>query len=96
MGIALLQLLKERGKSVPGEYSVVSMDNLEESSHTDPPLTTLQLPFYSCGRAAVDMLLDIRRFGSSPNQRITRIPASLIVRDSVGPNPEKNRKVEPF
>lgn len=96
MAIRLLELMHEREKRVPQEYSIVSMDNLPECGRTDPPLTTLQLPFYGCGRAAVDMLLEIRRSGSAIHQRIKRIPASLIVRASVGPSRERYHQAEPF
>jgi DNA-binding LacI/PurR family transcriptional regulator len=96
MAIEILKLLQNRNKKVPEEYSVISMDNLAESALTNPPLTTLQLPFYNCGREAVNMLLDIRKTGVSQHLRVKRLPASLIVRNSVGINKISHNNVEPF
>jgi DNA-binding LacI/PurR family transcriptional regulator len=52
-----LRALSERGRSVPGDISLLGFDNLDLSGVISPPLTTINQPKYEIGRVAVEMLL---------------------------------------
>lgn len=90
----------QRGLSVPDDLSVVGYDNHTEfSEHAVPPLTTINLPYYEMGLAAVDLLLSgedgtASGAGTGPGPateaaagqpRITEIACEPILRKSVGP-----------
>ena len=84
--VALMRRLRCMGRECPRDYSIIGMDDMEYADGT-PPLTTVHIPFYGCGRAAVDKLLEIRSAGNR-NMATTRLSPTLIVRESVGPNKE--------
>ena len=43
MALGLLRALSERGRSVPGDVSVVGFDDIPEAAFFPPPLTTAAL-----------------------------------------------------
>lgn len=53
MAIGLIHGLADRGLHVPGDVSVVGFDDIPESAHTLPPLTTVHQPFDEVARRAV-------------------------------------------
>ncbi|MDQ6419504.1 LacI family DNA-binding transcriptional regulator [Paenibacillus sp. LHD-117] len=82
--MGLLKRLRERGKEVPRDYSVIGFDNLFMSEYTSPSLTTIAQDILTKGREAVHLLLD--QIDGSPitNRRIA-MPVDLIVRQTTGP-----------
>lgn len=85
MAIGVLEGMLDRGVRIPGEMSVVGIDDIAASRLVRPKLTTVATPNAAAGRAAVDMLLqhgDDRR----ANAQIT-LHTELVVRDSTGPGP---------
>ncbi len=101
MAIGLLTGLHDLGVAVPGEVSVVGIDDTAFSTLVRPSLTTVSTPTVAAGRAAVDMLLqqDIQpRAGRGAGQRDpdTRrtsaqviLQTTLIPRDSTGTGPHR-------
>lgn len=57
MAIGAIQGLRERGIDVPDQLPVIGYDNADASSLTDPPLTTVEVPFYEMGRLAAETAL---------------------------------------
>lgn len=83
MALGAMLALKERGLRIPGDVSVVGVDDIAEAAYFDPPLTTLRNDFEGQGRAAVFQLL--ARIG---NEEVTPVPVPapvLVVRQSSGP-----------
>ena len=73
-------VLRARGLRVPQDMSVVGFDNfLMIVEGLDPPLTTVALPYYEMGRAAV------AHFGRDDGQLQHVFPCPLVVRESCGP-----------
>jgi LacI family transcriptional regulator len=85
MAIGLIEGLHRLGVSVPGDISVVGIDDIAASRLIRPKLTTVATPTAAAGRAAVDMLLqhgDDRR----TTAQVT-LQTELVIRDSTGPGP---------
>jgi len=57
MAVGCLEALHELGRRVPQQVAVMGYDDQEIARHTDPPLSTLELPNYEMGRLAVETLL---------------------------------------
>lgn len=74
--------LKESGRSIPEDISVVGIDDVPEARYYDPPLTTVRNPFEQQGRAALHRLLG----QIEPNRPVDLdVPLpELIVRRSSG------------
>ncbi len=78
-----LRALREAGRRVPADISVVGFDDIPLARHFDPPLTTIRLPARALGAAAGRALVE-RLAGRAVSQR-TLLPTELIVRDSTAP-----------
>jgi LacI family transcriptional regulator, galactose operon repressor len=78
------QALAEAALEVPADVSVVSFDDDVLASWVKPQLTTVALPHYELGRAAIELLLDRTRSHPRDGQALVqRIPMPLRERDSV-------------
>lgn len=88
MALGTLEALKQQGLRVPEDVSVMGYDDQELARHSHPPLSTLVLPNYEMGRAAVDLLLQLaaqRAEGRVPRRVLTKIDGPLVQRGSVAP-----------
>lgn len=72
------------GLSVPGDLSVIGMNDTEGAAYFSPAITTLRVPFSACGAASVDAVL---RLLDNPLERSVRIILRhlLIERESCAP-----------
>jgi LacI family transcriptional regulator len=78
------QALAEAALTVPTDVSVVSFDDDVLASWVKPQLTTVALPHYELGRAAIELLLDRKQAQSDDGHpHIQRIPMPLRERESV-------------
>jgi LacI family transcriptional regulator len=75
--------LREAGRDIPGDVSVVGFDNLPLAQELTPPLTTVHLPHEELGRAAVRMALDNPQPGSGRDHMM--LGTHLVIRGSVQP-----------
>jgi LacI family transcriptional regulator len=84
----VLAALRDSGLSVPGDMSVVSLDEDECLAFLDVPVTSVTMPLAELGRAAVDGLI-ARIERKQAGDVIVREPMSLLLRQSVsGPRRE--------
>jgi DNA-binding LacI/PurR family transcriptional regulator len=79
MAAGALRVLREAGRSVPGDVAVVGFDDLPIAMHTDPKLTTIHQPVQALGREAARMLIDLLD-GGQPEPFI--LPTNVVVRES--------------
>lgn len=78
----VIDALRDRNISVPGDISVVGFDNWEViARQTRPPLTTIDMELKELGRRAGLAMLQLSR-GEEVEPGIVRLPCSLIVRQS--------------
>jgi DNA-binding LacI/PurR family transcriptional regulator len=84
MALGLVRALAERGRSVPGDVSVVGFDDVPEAAFFLPPLTTVRQDFGQLGRHALHLLLD-RISGDYVLAPALPIEPELVVRASAAP-----------
>ena len=58
MAIGALRAMRERGLNVPYQVSVVGTNDSQAAAHTDPPLTSIQVPYAAIAARAVEMLIE--------------------------------------
>jgi len=69
---------------IPGDLSIVTMDDHPILEHTDPPLTAVRLPMAEMGMLGARMLIDA--VGGAPITHVrTSLPPILVVRRSTAP-----------
>lgn len=88
MAVGCLEALRQLGRSVPGQVSVMGYDDQEISRHTHPPLSTLVLPSYEMGRLAVETLL-AEVADPQTRRRHLKVEGRLVERETVGPAPRR-------
>jgi DNA-binding LacI/PurR family transcriptional regulator len=84
MAIGAHTALRERGLRVPDDVSLVGFDDIPESAHFVPGLTTVRQDFYLLGRLAVEYLVSMIDSDDTPvHQRV--LQPKLILRESTCP-----------
>lgn len=87
IAIGALRALREKGYSVPDDISIVGFNDRPSCSISQPPLTSINVPRYSFGSEAVDMLMKLIERADSGNKNDRslklRIGTQLTIRDSV-------------
>ncbi len=83
LAVGCLIEAQSRGLAVPGELSVVGIDNLEMAAHLSPPLTTVHVPTARIGAAAAQRVLD--RLAGRDARQLTELPIELVIRRSSAP-----------
>ncbi|WP_113699610.1 LacI family DNA-binding transcriptional regulator [Nonomuraea lactucae] len=85
VAIGLVEGLAERGVDVPGDISVIGVDDILAGRLVRPRLTTVAMPTAAAGRIAVDLLL--QSVDSRAAMGVTMLETTLIVRESTGEAP---------
>jgi len=82
--VGAMQALRDAGRTVPDDVSVVGFDDIPLAAHSDPPLTTIHQPMREMGQAAARMLLS--HFDGVPLPHVPEIIVTwLVVRGSSTP-----------
>jgi LacI family transcriptional regulator/LacI family repressor for deo operon, udp, cdd, tsx, nupC, and nupG len=87
VALGLLARVHARGLSVPGQLSVVGVDDIAMAQMARPALTTVRMPKQDAGRIAVDLLLALLDRPDDVHDSTITLQGELIVRDSTGPTP---------
>jgi LacI family transcriptional regulator len=80
MAMGALAVLREAGRKVPDEISVIGFDDVTVAADLAPALTTIRLPLAEMGARALELTL--RPPAARPRRR--RTGHELVVRDSTG------------
>jgi len=80
MALGILHGLHARGLAVPGDLSVVGFDDIPESRHFLPPLTTVRQDFHALGTLSVALLT--AALGGDQSPHVDLIAPELVVRES--------------
>jgi LacI family transcriptional regulator len=80
----VLDAVRERGRSVPGDVSVLGFDNWEVlTTDARPPLTSVDMNLEEMGRAAARALF--AALDGSPRSGIDALPCRIVLRGSTAP-----------
>lgn len=80
MALGFMHACRESGLSVPDDISIVGFDDIPESAHFFPPLTTVRQNFAEIGRRAIELLLGELRGDAGLSHE--PIAPELVVRNS--------------
>lgn len=85
MALGALEAIKQLGLKVPQDVSVMGYDDQEIARYTHPPLTTMLLPNYAMGVAAVEALIALADSGIAvpARRKLIKTDCPLVTRDSV-------------
>lgn len=86
MAFGLLHAMRERDIEVPKRLSIVGFDDLEESTYSSPPLTTLRQDFKELGNRAMTLLLS--EISGTSTKKLDRLIPELIKRGSTAAVPK--------
>lgn len=89
MALGCLRALREHGREVPTDVSVVGFDDTPEAPYAYPALTTISQNFARVGRECVAELLAEMEHPDTP-RTATFIPTRLVVRSSTAAPPPMN------
>jgi DNA-binding LacI/PurR family transcriptional regulator len=81
MAAGALRVLRDAGRDVPGDVSVVGFDDSPLARHTAPQLTTVHQPTEQMGREMARLLVE-QINGAAPAAQPEILPARLVVRAS--------------
>jgi LacI family transcriptional regulator len=84
IAIGAARALREAGYRIPGDISVIGVDDIPFSSMTLPPLTTMRISRSAMGTLTVNLLRDRIRHPDWPSMKM-QINAQLVERGSVAP-----------
>jgi DNA-binding LacI/PurR family transcriptional regulator len=86
MAVGAIKALREAGRQVPEDVSVIGFDDIPLASYFDPPLTTLRQPMQESGERAARLLIESIRSPERPQVQVL-IRAKLIQRSSCASPP---------
>jgi DNA-binding LacI/PurR family transcriptional regulator len=84
LAIQVLNALRFYDLQVPGDISVIGFDNILMSAHSNPPLTTVDIPQRRIGRLMVTLIDDLLK-KENDGMGATIIQGAIITRASTGP-----------
>jgi len=82
LALGMLKALRDAGRRVPEDLSIVGFDDIPEAAYLDPALTTVRPDFDAVAQGAVAMLLKQMSDQSGPVATFEPVPPRLIVRAS--------------
>jgi LacI family transcriptional regulator len=82
VALGAIAAIRESGRRVPDDISLVGFDDIPIAGFIDPPLTTVRLPAFELGAAAGRALLD--RIAGKDVPARTLLTTELVVRASTG------------
>lgn len=84
IAVGALYAAQKQGIKVPDELSIIGFNDIELSSFTHPPLTTISLPTYQIGQTLTRKMSESLKSGVHSLGSLTEISCSLVVRESTG------------
>lgn len=85
LALGVLEAVKESGRSVPGDVSVIGFDDTAPVALTHPALTAVAIPSREMARQATALLLRAIDERTQPVNSAQLLRTSLVIRDSTGP-----------
>lgn len=90
--IGAIRALRETGRRVPDDVSVVGFDDIQAAAFQNPSLTTVRQPLRAMGVLAAETLIgQIEGGASEAVSEVRKVDPELIVRESSGPPPGRGK-----
>lgn len=83
LAIGCMRYLQSADIRVPEDIAIVGFDDIEMSSHVEPPLTTVRVFKEEMGKLAIRRLVEMCKSPSGATT-IVHVPVELVVRESCG------------
>jgi len=85
--VGAIKAAKDAGLRVPEDISIAGFDDMPEAANLDPSLTSVKVPYYKMGKAAVKIFKE----SSGKNDKIESValPSELVIRQSCARAPVK-------
>lgn len=80
LAIGACRAIIERGKAVPGDYSVAGFDGIDIGDYYYPQITTIRQPIEEIAEESIKILFDLIHKKIKQKQKI--FPAQLVVKES--------------
>lgn len=93
MALGALRAMHEKDIIVPGEIALAGFDDIPSAQYVLPSLTSVHVPIYELGTAAVESLLDEGK-GDAPGGRKKILNTSVVKRESCGCPPGTRERVK--
>jgi DNA-binding LacI/PurR family transcriptional regulator len=90
MAIGLIHALREAGRRVPEDISVVGFDGNPVFAYVTPPLTTVRQPFDAAAREGIRLLVHAIEEPRTELPPVSEPPVELVVRGSTAPPPSRD------
>jgi LacI family transcriptional regulator len=84
MAIGVINGVRTMGYSVPGDLSVIGIDDSPIAQLCHPTLTSISVPMARAGVVSTDLVLQ-RAAEPDAAPRVVHLPTQLVVRESTGP-----------
>jgi len=81
VGLAFLGVAQQKGIRIPEDIAVITCDNTELTSYTQPPLSSIDVNFPLLARTAIEKVCGLIQ-GKKEKFSHTDIPVKLLVRES--------------
>ncbi len=89
--IGAMKAIKESGKRIPEDISIISIDDIDTAQYLTPMLTTVHMPVEEMGQMTAKTLIDRIEGGHKLPIKIT-LPFYIATRESCGPCPGTRRR----
>ena len=89
LAIGAFLAAREAGVQIPGELSIIGVDDIFAASITTPPLTSVSKPKYETGRQAARLLLERLRDHDLGLPRKVLLPCTLKIRGTTAEPPHR-------
>lgn len=89
MAIGLMQGLREKGWVAGRDFAVIGCDDSDSAKLSDPPLSSINVPFYEMGKEAARGVLAGFLQGESAKPSSVKLPTRLVVRQSSKRSPHR-------
>ena len=83
LAMGAMASIKESGRRIPEDISVIGFDDADFAAYCDPPLTTVRIPSFQMGELAMKIIHELKD-GKSDVTRMYKLPTELILRKSCG------------
>jgi LacI family transcriptional regulator len=80
----VMEAVRDHGLQIPRNISIIGFDDIPQTAHVHPPLTTVRQPLQEMGCIAARTLLRYIMEPERPIER-TEVPTTLVIRESCQP-----------